>query len=161
MESGSRRLIEKLLPVLRRNFGDVPVDLVTCFDGAPEGTSAVFRVADYRGRRRDLHRELARRKYAVAGILCSDEPVLTKWKWVLAARVPAKIFITNENADYFWLDYSSWRTVRHFIAIRAGLTGAGAVRTMAQLLLFPFAVGYLLLYASAVHLRRALRSALS
>lgn len=79
---------------------------------------------------------------------------MTKWKWVIAARLPAKVFVLNENGDYFWLDYSQWRVIRHFVLFRAGLSGAGAVRTLARLALFPFTILYLLLYAAAVHLRR-------
>ena len=28
---------------------------------------------------------------------------MTKWKWLIALRIPAKVFIVNENGDYFWL----------------------------------------------------------
>jgi len=36
---------------------------------------------------------------------------MTKWKWWLAAHLRAKVCILNENGDYFYLDYSNWRTV--------------------------------------------------
>ena len=50
MESGSRHLIEHVLAPLRKSYGDfTPIDLVTCYGGAPEGVDAVYRVADYRG----------------------------------------------------------------------------------------------------------------
>jgi hypothetical protein len=91
------------------------------------------------------------------GVVCSAEPTLFKWKCVLAARLPCKILVVNENSDCFWLDWGQWRAIFHFILFRAGLTGAEAVRTTARLLLFPFTLVYLLLYASTVHLRRALR----
>ena len=83
---------------------------------------------------------------------------MTKWKWVLAARLPAKIFILNENGDYFWLDRGHLTTIRQFVLFRAGLTGAGAVRTLARLVSFPFTLLYLILYALTVHLRRKLRT---
>jgi hypothetical protein len=79
---------------------------------------------------------------------------MTKWKWVIAARLPAKFFILNENGDYFWLDYGHWALIRHFALYRAGLAGAGAVRTLARLALFPFTLLFLLCYAAAVHLTR-------
>ena len=82
---------------------------------------------------------------------------MTKWKWMLALRLPAKIFIINENADYFWLDRTHAATIWDFVLLRAGLAGSGAVRTLARLISFPFTFLYLLLYAVTVHTRRALR----
>ena len=160
VESGGRHLIERALPALRRTCGEsAPADLVTCYPGKPEGVAQVYRVADYRGRaaRRRLYRTLARNGYNIVGIICSAEPIMTKWKWSLAARLPAKVLVINENGDFFWLDRGHWRAIRHFILFRAGLTGSGAIRTAGRLLAFPFALAYLLLYASAVHLRRAWR----
>jgi hypothetical protein len=106
---------------------------------------------------RRLFAELSARRYAVMGIICSGEPILAKWKWVLAARLPAKVIVINENGDYFWFDYSNWRIIGYFALLRAGLAGPGAVRGVARLALFPFTLLYLLLYAAAVHLRRGCR----
>jgi hypothetical protein len=160
IESGSRHLIEHVLPGLRRSYGEsIPIDLVTCYTGAPEGIDAIYRVADYRGAagRRNLYRALAIRRYPIVGMICSAEPIMTKWKWSLAARLPSKVFVINENGDYFWLDRGHWRAIRHFILFRAGLSGAGAARTLGRLAVFPFTLLYLLLYASTVHIRRVLR----
>ena len=164
VESGSRGLLEGLIPSLRQTWGsDVPIDLVTCYSSLPRGflpeTTSVYRVADYRGRqgRRKLYRKLARTHYSLLGIICSEEPVMTKWKWVLALRIPAKVFVVNENGDYFWLDRQHLGVIRRFVLLRSGLAGAGAVRTLARLFSFPFTLLYLLLYAAAVHARRALR----
>ena len=30
--------------------------------------------------------------------------MLLKWKWAIALRLPAKVFLINENGDYFWFD---------------------------------------------------------
>jgi len=76
---------------------------------------------------------------------------------VLAARLPAKVIVINENGDYFWFDYSNWRIIGYFALLRAGLAGPGAVRGLARVALFPFTLLYLLLYAAAVHLRRGCR----
>ena len=164
VESGSRGLLEKIVPSLRQTWGgDVPIDLVTCYSSLPRGfqpeTTRVYRVADYRGRygRHRLYRELARNRYSMLGIICSEEPVMTKWKWVLALRIPAKVFVVNENGDYFWLDRPHLSVIRRFVLLRTGLAGAGAVRTLARLFSFPFTLLYLLLYAATVHARRALR----
>ena len=164
VESGSRGLLEGLIVGLRQTWGDeMFIDLVTCYARLPRGfapeNTRVFRVSDYRGRdaRRRLYRELARNGYSTLGIICSGEPVMTKWKWALALRIPAKIFIINENGDYFWLDRKHLKTIRRFVLLRAGLAGAGAVRTLVRIILFPITLLYLLLYATVIHARRALR----
>ncbi len=164
VESGSRTLVERVIPGLREIWGeDVSVDLVTCYSKLPAGfdqrNTRVYCVTEYRGReaRGRLFRELARNRYALVGIVCSGEPLMTKWKWALAARLRAKIFIINENGDYFWLDRGHLDPLRQFVILRAGLAGAGAVRTLARVFSFPFTLAYLLLYATTVHARRALR----
>ena len=95
------------------------------------------------------------RNYSILGIICAGEPIMTKWKWAVAANVPAKVFVINENGDWFWADRSNWRIIRHFVLFRAGLSGAEAVPAIARLLVFPFTLLYLVLYAVMVHLRRA------
>lgn len=166
VESGSRYLLEALVPGLRATYRDsIAIDLVTCYAGMPEGfcseTTNVYRVTNYRDgpARARLFRELAANRYSILGIICSAEPIMTKWKWLLTARLPAKIFVLNENGDYFWLDYGHWASIRHFVLYRAGLAGAGAVRTLGRLFLFPFTLVYLLLYATLVHFKRAYRRA--
>src|ERR1039457_7319200 len=89
----------------------------------------------------------------------SGEPILMKWKWVLALGLPAKVFVINENCDYFWLDRKHLSAVRQFAIARAGMAGTGAVRTPARLIAFPFTLAWLVLYAAAVHARRLLRLA--
>jgi hypothetical protein len=165
VESGSRSLLDNLLPSLFKTYGDeMHVDLVTCYGGVPEGfresVGAVYRVGDYNGRARrsQLYRELAANRYDVMGIICSDEPIMTKWKWALAARLRAKVFVLNENGDYFWLDYSHAGTMCHFVLFRAGLTGSGAAATIARLLFFPFTLAYLMMWAAAAHIRRKVRA---
>ncbi|HWC97179.1 MAG TPA: hypothetical protein VG456_10525 [Candidatus Sulfopaludibacter sp.] len=168
VESGSRGVLERVVPGLRRTWGsDVAIDLVSCYSSLPDGFDAastrVFRVADYRGRegRRRLYRELRQRQYSLMGIVCSEEPLMFKWKWALTAQVPAKVFVINENGDYFWLDRLHLKPIRKFVLLRAGLAGSGAVRTLARLVTFPFTLLFLLLYATTVHARRALRKATS
>jgi hypothetical protein len=162
IESGSRHLIEGAIPLLRASFGEhTEIDLVTCFPGAPAGCNGqVFRVGDYRdgaaGRAR-LRADLAARGHGIAGMICAAEPVMTKWKWWLAARLAAKIFILNENGDYFWFDWERRRTILQFAAYRAGLTGAAAVPALVRFFLFPLTLAYLILYACTVHLRRRIR----
>ena len=164
VESGSRGLLERLIPSLRATWGDeIPIDLVTCYPTLPRGfraaTTRLYPVTEYRGRRGrgSLYRQLAANRYTLLGMICSDEPLMTKWKWSLALRLPAKVFVINENGDYFWLDRGHWGPLWEFVLYRSGLAGAGAVRTLARIVSFPFTLAYLLLYATAVHTRRLLR----
>jgi len=149
IESGSRSHAEGVLAHLLSTWGgDYTIDLASCYGGLPAGLPP------------DTIRELRARDYAYTGMICSGEPIMTKWKWLLALRVPAKVFIVNENGDYFWLNRENAAVIREFALVRAGLSGAGAARTLARLLAFPFTVMFLLLYALTVHARRILRTGL-
>jgi hypothetical protein len=165
IESGARSLVEGLTPHLHTLWGpDVQIDLLTCYAGLPAGYSestTVYRVSDYGSRegRQRLIRELRARRYSFAGMICSAEPIMTKWKWMVAFRLPAKFFIVNENGDYFWVQRSNMRTIRRFALIRMGLAGEGSLRTTGRLLIFPFSLLFLILYAIFVHARRKLRLA--
>jgi hypothetical protein len=165
IESGSRYIFDNLLPGLNKIYGEkARFDLVTCYPGLPEGFrpehSKVYRVGDYIGRasRTLLYRELAANRYSIVGMICAGEPIMTKWKWALALRLRAKVFVLNENGDYFWLDRTQWKTIWHFLLYRAGLAGGEAVVTIAWLVFLPFTLLYLLLYATAVHLRKKVRT---
>ncbi len=164
VESGTRSLVEGLLPSLRATWvGAGRVDLVSCFRALPRGfeagTTRIYCVGDYRGRaaRRALYRELAANGYSHMGVICSGEPLMARWKWALGWQVPAKIFVINENGDYFWLERTQFRIIRKFVLQRTGLAGSGAVRMLAGAIAFPFAMMYLLLYAAVEHGRRSLR----
>jgi len=164
VESGSRELLEGVVGGLRDAWGpDIRIDVATCYPDLPRGFSPagtrVYRIGEVRklGPRLRLLRELSRNRYSHLGIVCSGEPILTTWKWVLALGLPAKVFAINENCDYFWLDRKHLSAIRQFAITRAGMAGTGAVRTPARLIAFPFTLAWLLLYAAAVHARRLLR----
>jgi hypothetical protein len=161
IESGSRHLIEHALEPIRTMFGGhLDVGLVTCYQGEPKGYQGpVYRINDYGGAsgREKLGAELEQAGYTVAGMICAAEPIMTKWKWWLAWRLPVKVFIINENSDFFWFDRSQWRTLVKFVLFRAGLSGAEAVPAVLRLVFFPLTLAYLLLYAATVHLRRRIR----
>jgi hypothetical protein len=164
VESGSRDLFEELLSGLYGHHPQMKADLVTCYAGVPKNFRTelgnVYRVNEYpdgRSRQR-LYKQLAANRYVIVGIICSAEPIMTKWKWMLAARLSGKVFVLNENGDYFWLDRGHLASIRHFVLFRAGLIGTGAVRALARLVLFPFTLLYLILYAATVHLLRKLRT---
>lgn len=165
VESGSRALLNEFIPRFAREYAPhCRIDLVTCFADVPTGFTGqggtVYDVADYAGRegRQRLYEKLRTNDYDIIGIICAEEPIMTKWKWALAWQVPAKLFLLNENGDFFWFDISNWRIIWQFIIVRAGLSGAGAVTTVGRLFLFPFTLLYLSLFAAAVHLRRKVRA---
>lgn len=163
IESGSRDLLEGLIPGIYRNHGsETVIDVVTCYAGAPRGlseSSSVYRLSEYFGSagRKRLVETLRANGYTVCGIVCSGEVIMSRWKWYLAFHVPAKAFILNENGDYFWLDRAHAGLVWHFILFRMGLAGAAAAPILLRLLAFPFTVCLLVSYAIFVNLRRKLR----
>ena len=161
VESGSRELLEKAIPTVR-TFWDgktPPMDLFTCFGGVPEGIGddgQIYRVADYPGpERKKLLRELKNRGYAVMGIVCSEEPILAKWKWLIAFGVPAKMLVINESGDCFWCDRNNWGAIRAFVASRSGITGATVLRSILQTIVLPFTFLWLVLFAAHAHTMRA------
>jgi hypothetical protein len=164
VESGPRRLFDGFVGDLYRIHGEhIRVDLVTCFGGTPEGfreaNGKVYRVRDYPGWEgaKRMALELRASGPTVLGIICAGVPVMMKWKWMLALALRSKVFILNENQDYFWVDYSQWKTIWHFAAFRAGLTGANSVLLPVRLLLYPFGMGLLAGYALWMHGRRWMR----
>ncbi len=165
VESGPRHVLERLLPALAKNYPDLQqIDILTCHPGIPQGFDArrgrIFRVQEYRGgtARRRLFRELKNRHPDICGLLCTGDPIMTAWKWLAAWHAPAKVFLVNENSDYFWFDRGHWRILVRFLMLRAGLGGGDALSHLGQALLLPFTFTFLLLYAAQIHFRRWLRS---
>ncbi len=167
VESGSRSVLESGIERFRSIYGDlVQFDLLTCLPGLPQAlnpaSTRVFRVTECRTRadRRKLLGAIRRQGYRLLGIICSDEPVMTPWKIAVAAILPAKVLVFNENADFFWLDWRHRGAIRRFVFARAGLLDEGAVRKLARVAAFPSVLVYLLAYAAWIHLRRRWRVAL-
>ena len=161
VESGSRGSFDTLVPLLYQIHGEaMELDLLTCHSTTPVGfRGRVYRVEDYPdlAARRRFFREVASREYAALGILCSGEPIMTKWKWALVARLPAKVFVINEFAGFLYLDWGQMRNLAAFARVRLGLSGAAATPAIGRLMLFPFALLYLLLFAAIVHTKRRIR----
>lgn len=158
VESGARAISEKVLSSFYDRHSAERIDLLTCFEGAPQPfrDGRILRTTDYSGRR-TLLRELWAARYNVVAIVCSGEPYLFRYKCAIAALLPAKVLVINENGDYFWLDRGSLRILRKLLAVRTGLSGESAARTLALILAFPFTLAFLLLFAARVHLMRSLR----
>jgi len=161
VESGSRHLLTGAITYFRNCYGEhLPFDLVTCYAGLPPGlppdSASIYPIHKFRGRqgRRRLYQALRAGRPSVLVMVCSGEPIMAKWKWALALNLPVKVLIVNENGDFFWLDRSNWKVVRRFVLARAGLSGSDSIRTVGQILLFPFTFLFLLGYAIFVHVRR-------
>ncbi|MCU0228229.1 MAG: hypothetical protein MUF01_11375 [Bryobacterales bacterium] len=164
VESGPRLVTEKFGPVLRMVCGGaVDVDLLTCFP-APREDSAIapqklYATQQYAtpAARKALRKELQSNGYQAMAILCADSPVLARWKWWLALRLPVKVLVVNENADCFWLDRAHWLPAKRLLGARWGLQGTASLRTLGELALFPLVVVWLLAYALFAHTRRGFR----
>lgn len=164
IESGSRRVAENWLSGILARHADSIVDLLTCFQGTPAGfptdRGAVYRTADYASKeaRAALTAEFRRNRYETIAILCTGEPIMARWKWFIVWQVKSKVLIVNENSDYFWVDRGNWRTLAKFAAYRLGMSGTGAILQPLRVLVFPFTIAWLALYAAQVHIRRRLRA---
>jgi hypothetical protein len=112
----------------------------------------IYRVRDYaKPERKRLLNEFKSRGYAVMGVVCSDELILNKWKWLIVMSVPAKLLIINESGDCFWFDRLNWAAIREFMASRSGITGATVLRSILQTAVLPFTFTYLACFAAAAH----------
>ncbi len=170
VESGPRRVAEKVLPRIRESFGhDIRIDLLTCLATDPAEPRAgnrhsakAWRVTECRDAdsRWELLGRIRRERHPVVVIVCADSPVMLPWKLAAVLLLPAKFIIVNENADYFWLDRGHLSNLKNLLLQRAGLQPDLAVRLLARALVFPFTLAYLLGYAAWVHSRRAARRVL-
>ena len=165
VESGPRPLYDDFDGSLYEIHGqNIRIDLVTCYAGRPRGfreaNGAIYRVQDYRGwdGAKRLALELRKGCPSTLGIICAGVPVMGKWKWLLLAALKSKVFVMNENGDYFWIDYSNWNTILHFMAFRAGMSGDNSIWLPLRVLAFPFGIAYFAAYAAWLHGRRWMRS---
>ncbi len=164
IESGSRVLAERFLTHLYASHPAQRVDLLTCYAGAPSSFDpsrgsviSIHGTGGFAGRRQ-LITGLARNGYSVVSILCSGEPIMTRWKWAVALRVPAKLLVVNENVDYFWFDRGNLASMRAMVKHRFGVQTVSSPQLVISAVLFPFVFLYLLSYACWIHTRRLLRS---
>ena len=138
IESGpapfSERFLEHLYQVGRPGMWI----LLSCYTDVPSGfdinrgRSFFTHQATTASARNDLFRDLAKRGYSAVCVLCTGDPIMTKWKWMAAARVPSKVLIVNENIDFYWLDIHHWRSAKAMLRHRMGLHGTGPFRIIAD-----------------------------
>lgn len=164
VESGSRAIAERFLTHLYATHPAHRVDVLTCYAGAPSSFDAtrgsvisIHNAAEFAGRLQ-LIAGLARNGYNVVSVLCSGESIMTRWKWTVALRVPAKLLIVNENVDYFWFDCGNMSNMRAMLKHRFGVHTVSSPQLAVSTVLFPFILLYLLAYAGWIHTRRLLRS---
>jgi hypothetical protein len=157
IESGPRPVIERVIPFFRDSFAPgVPLDVLTCYSGDPEGLppgSETFRVGPGESRKK-LLKTLKIRRHSHVGIICTGSSVLSKWKWAAATVLPAKVFVINQNGDFFWLDWGHRRTLWQLWRSRSGPAHPPGPDLVLRVLAAPFTLLYLLLYAGFIHLRR-------
>lgn len=164
IESGSRSAAERYLTELYIKEGAQAVDVLTCYSVPPAtfdtGKGHVyFTHKAQTGAARDaLFRQFSEARYSAVCMLCTGENIMTKWKWVAAARIPAKVMIVNESADSFWLDRGHWRELRRMANDRYGLTTVSLLKLAVQAAAIPFTLTVLLSFAAWAHTRRLLRA---
>lgn len=163
IESGPRKIADTFLQHLYEVQGSRHVDLLTCYPGAPKSfdaqCGAVYSVhhPDAKSDRSLFIRRLLAKQYTVVAILCTGDSILTKWKWVIALRTKAKLLVVNEFDGFFLVDRKHLRPAKMMLWIRLGLHQQVKLHLLGELLLVPFSIGYLALYAGWVHARRAVR----
>ena len=94
----------------------------------PAFDGRVFNVNDYGGAagRNALWADLAQREYIVAGIICAAEPIMTKWKWWLAAKASREDFHHQRERRLFLAGSRAPRaSCGRFVRYRLGLTRIG------------------------------------
>ena len=159
IESGPRPLGELAIERLKAVFGaSVEVDALHCQGQGPTGAARCWSVND--GGRWSLLRTLRRERHATAALLAGGDPIMAPWRWATLVVLPAKFLVVNENADFFWLDRGNLATLGSFLQQRSGLGDESAIRSLARIVLLPFAFCYLLGYAAVVHAARWTRLAL-
>jgi hypothetical protein len=164
VESGARSVTEHLLQELYARTELERLDVFTCYGTAPPYFDPLkghifetHRVQGVHARKKFLA-DLRSTRYSAICILCTGVSVMTKWKWMTAALVPAKILLVNENGDTFWLDRGHIRYVKGMIRERLRLNQISPLRVLQELLLFPFTLAILLAFAVKTHARRLLRT---
>jgi hypothetical protein len=163
IESGSRHVSDRFLHHLYQLENCGQVDVLTCFSTPPEAfqrcRGQVFFITDpaIAGDRRQFLRTIASTPYDIVAVLRTGSGILRKWKWAIALLTRAKILIVKENAGFVFLDYGCLQNIKVDVPRlrREQITG---LRLLGEVLLMPFMILYLFLYAGCVHLRRLLRN---
>ena len=161
VESGLRSAAELFLQDLYRDDRLTRVDVLTCYGSPPQSfdsTKGQVFFTHQTQSRSELFRQLRQANYSATCLLCTGDDIMTKWKWAIALRVPAKVMIVNESADTFWLDRGHLHDLKQMAHDRVGITRLMLIRFLWQVLAFPFTLLVLLSFAAFVHTRRLWRT---
>jgi hypothetical protein len=163
IESGARAASERFLARLYVQEPARKVDLLTCYASPPAAFDAargeVFYTQKARGSRArmELMRTFRDAEYSAICMLCTGDDIMTKWKWAMVLRLPAKVMIVNESADTFWLDRGHLRELRGMARDRIGGAWLIPLRIAGQAITLPFTICILAGFAAVVHGRRLWR----
>jgi hypothetical protein len=163
IESGARTASERFLARLYKQEPARKVDLLTCYDSPPAAFDSargqVFYTHKARGKRArlELFRTFRDSGYSAICMLCTGDDIMTKWKWAMVVRLPAKVMIVNESADTFWLDRGHLRQLRGMAHDRIGSAWLIPFRIAGQAFALPFTICILVTFAAVVHGRRLWR----
>ena len=168
IESGSREVAHQAWEGVQRIFPGARYHLLTCLPDPPSVRfDTVFRASKYPSwwSKLCLLFSIRRKGWQVMVILCTGERILWRWKIVALALVPAKVLVVNENADFFWLHWGNWRTLRQLLAVRWGvnlleMNLGGLCSTAFRALVFPFTLLFLLFIAASLYTHRWWRLAI-
>ena len=150
LESGPREVAAQALRGIRAMFPQARYHLCTCWPETPqENFATICRVADFPSGRDKLRLlwSFRRQRWPLLVVLCTDSPILWRWKALALLLQPAKVLIVNENADFFWLQWGNRGILRQLLRTRWGLPTGALFRTTLAALLFP--VTFLVLVATA------------
>lgn len=162
VESGTREITEKVLHRFYEIENIGRLDVLTCYSGVPRSFDTA------RGVIYSIHTEAAQSHlrfirtvlatpYTAVAILSTDSGVLARWKWAVALLTKANVVMIHQEGSFHCAGF--WRRIARLISpkpMRIWITDQ--LRLAAEVLLMPFTISYLLLFAAAVHARRLLRA---
>ncbi|HEX4772748.1 MAG TPA: hypothetical protein VH351_18080 [Bryobacteraceae bacterium] len=168
IESGPRETGELVLSRLfapgAGNTSELHCDVLTCYTTAPgafnpaRGKLLSVHTPEATANRRAYVNKLASDLYDAVFILCPGSGVLAKWKWAVAAKSKSRLAIADEYGDWFFVSFSNLGQLAVLVVRRLNLASFPLLfLALAKILIAPFVIAYLALYAAQVHLQRWIR----
>jgi hypothetical protein len=160
IESGPRDITEKFLRHVYDAHGCRQLDLLTCYDTAPEsfdagrGNFICVTNPEIATKRTRTAVAIGRSRYNIVATLCTGSPVLRNWKLLIALLTPAKLVLVNEHGDYFLFDYWHRNAAQSMLLRRLDVAGALRLELVGEIVWFPVTVAYLASYAALLHAKR-------
>ena len=169
IESGPRETGELVLSRLfasgDNNASLLQCDVLTCYASGPSafdptrGTLLSVHAPEATTNRRAYVNKLASHPYDAVFILCLGSGVLAKWKWAIAAKSKSRLAIADEFGDWFFVSFQNLGQLAVLALRRSNLASLPLLLiAVAKILIAPFLITYLVLYAIGVHTRRWVRT---